>query len=95
MELSEDDLLASVPKKDISWHLKYYESSFLIYVTFAALIVSFYAIFYCIKVPAQRIPDLRDIIDNDDYINADFTARIDRINRSKGQKLVPSLSCHK
>ena len=78
----------------VSWHMRYYETSFLIYVWFAAFIVALYAVFYCLKVPAHRIPDLKDIIDNDDALNADFTARIERMNRSKGEKVVSTNHDH-
>ena len=55
-------------KSDISWHLRYYEISFLFYVGFSVIIVGFYALVYCLKMPANRIPRLEEIIDADPII---------------------------
>lgn len=35
---------------DISWHIKYFESSYLMYIGFAAVIILYFVIIYCLKV---------------------------------------------
>jgi len=34
----------------VSWHLRYYENSYLVYVAFGTLVVSFFTVVYCCKV---------------------------------------------
>ncbi len=51
--------------KDDSWHIKYFEYSYLFYIAFAALVVAFFVAIYCLKVPTRRFPNLQDILDND------------------------------
>ena len=55
---------------DDSWHLRYYEYSYLFYITFTACFVAFYILIYCIKVPTRRFTNLRDILENDPIINS-------------------------
>ena len=35
---------------DISWHIKYFESSYLMYICFAAVVILYFVIVYCLKV---------------------------------------------
>ena len=51
--------------KDDPWHLKYYEYSYLYYIGFATIVVAFFVVIYCVKVPTRRFPNLKDILDND------------------------------
>ena len=55
---------------DDSWHLRYYEYSYLFYITFTACFVAFYILIYCIKVPTRRFTNLKDILENDPIINS-------------------------
>ena len=55
---------------DDSWHLKYYESSYLYYILFTACIVAFYIGVYCLKVPTRRFTNLKEILENDPVINS-------------------------
>ncbi len=55
--------------EDMSWHLKYYEYSFMYYIGGCFGLVMFYVLLYCFKVPVNRIPNLQDVIDNDPTIN--------------------------
>jgi hypothetical protein len=55
--------------EDMSWHIKYFELSFMYYICGAAALVAFYLMIYCLKMPIHKIPNLRDIIDNDPTIN--------------------------
>ena len=63
-------------KSDISWHLRYYEISFLFYVGFSVIIVGFYALVYCLKMPANRIPHLEQILDEDKIITEAMMEKI-------------------
>ncbi len=54
---------------DPSWHLRYYDFSFLIYVSACLVVVLFYVAVYCLRVPVNRIPDLHNLIDADPVIN--------------------------
>ena len=34
----------------VSWHLRYYDNSYLVYVAFGTIVVSFFTAVYCCKV---------------------------------------------
>ena len=55
---------------DDSWHLRYYEYSYLFYITFTACFVAFYILIYCVKVPTRRFTNLKEILQNDPIINS-------------------------
>jgi len=52
----------------VSWHLRYYNYSFLIYVALSAAVVGFYVLVYCLKVPVNRVPRLEEILREDPII---------------------------
>ena len=66
--------------QDISWHLRYYEYSFMFYISFSAGIVFIYIMIYCLKVPAQQIPNLEEIIATDAEITDFFMAKLERMD---------------
>ena len=43
-------VMAGPKEDDISWHIKYFESSYFMYIGFAAVIVLYFIIVYCVKV---------------------------------------------
>ena len=53
---------------DISWHIRYFESSYLMYIGFTTVIISFFVIVYCLKVIIfNKIQFQRNNL-TDDYI---------------------------
>ena len=52
-----------------SWHVRYFEYSYLFYVIFGFGIVAFYVLVYCLKVPTRRFTNLKDILENDPILN--------------------------
>ena len=44
---------------DLSWHLRYYNYSFLVYIMFGVFLVGFYVTIYCTRMPTNRFPNLR------------------------------------
>ena len=53
-----------------SWHVRYFEYSYLFYVIFGFGIVAFYVLVYCLKVPTRRFTNLKDILENDPILNS-------------------------
>ena len=53
-----------------SWHVRYFEYSYLFYVIFGFGIVAFYVLVYCMKVPTRRFTNLKDILENDPILNS-------------------------
>ena len=55
----------------ISWHLRYYDFSFLIYLAVCFVLIAAYLTIYCVKAPTdQRLAELKDIIDHDPVVTA-------------------------
>ena len=62
---------SSLPLSTVSWHLRYYDFSFLIYMTLCLVLIGAYLTIYCLKTPTdKRITELRDIIDHDPVVTA-------------------------
>ena len=55
---------------DDSWHLKYYEQSYLFYILFTTCVIAFYVAVYCLKTPTRRFTNLREILETDPVINS-------------------------
>ena len=55
---------------DASWHLRYFEYSYLFYIAFTFSIVAFYVLVYCLKVPTRRFTNLKEILENDPVLNS-------------------------
>ncbi len=62
--------------KDISWHLRYYEYSFLIYVGLCVVVVLAYVLIYCFKVPVNRVPNLESILEEDPVITESMVQKL-------------------
>ena len=67
--------------KDISWHLRYYDYSFLAYVGFCVAIVLFYVLVYCLRVPINRVPNLESILEDDPVITDTMLEKLGLLNR--------------
>ena len=55
--------------EDMSWHLRYYEYSYMYYIVGSAALCLAYAVIYCVKMPVNKIKNLKDVIDFDPQIN--------------------------
>ena len=53
---------------DDSWHIRYFEYSYMYYISFAFVIVMIYSVFYCIRASATPFGTLRDIVGKILYI---------------------------
>ena len=49
----------------MSWHLRYYEYSYMYYIVGSAVLCLTYTIIYCVKMPVNKIKNLKDVIDYD------------------------------
>lgn len=68
-----------------SWHLRYFDYSFFIYITFAVLIITVYLLFYCVRTPTQKIRNLADILQDDPVINGEFLTCLEDISLERAQ----------
>ena len=55
--------------EEMSWHLRYYEYSYMYYIVGSMALCLTYTIIYCVKMPVNKIKNLRDVIDFDPQIN--------------------------
>ena len=53
----------------MSWHLRYYEYSYMYYILGSAALCLAYTVIYCVKMPVNKIKNLKDVIDFDPQIN--------------------------
>ena len=51
--------------EDMSWHLRYYEYSYMYYILGSAALCLAYTVIYCVKMPVNKIKNLKDVIDYD------------------------------
>ena len=72
--------------KNISWHLRYNEYSFLFYVSFCVLVVLFYVLLYCLRVPINRVPNLESILDADPVITGSMMEKLGLAPSSSSKK---------
>ena len=61
--------LGEMVLEEMSWHLRYYEFSYMYYIVGSAVLCLTYTIIYCIKMPVNKIKNLKDVIDFDPQIN--------------------------
>ena len=57
--------LGEMVLEDMSWHLRYYEYSYMYYIVGSAVLCLTYTIIYCVKMPVNKIKNLKDVIDYD------------------------------
>ena len=69
--------------EDVSWHIRYYEYSFLFYIAFSAAVISIYVAVYCVKMPVNKIPNLQEVIDNDPVINEHLYAIVEEMEEDE------------
>ncbi|XP_023333762.1 uncharacterized protein LOC111705439 [Eurytemora carolleeae] len=58
----DQDIITNITLSSVSWHIRYYENSYLIHLCFIFSLVALFVMFYCCQIKISQRPDIAGLI---------------------------------